>query len=248
MWHRVSWPKAFHWFQLGKSPSPRILSAFMTWWSFRSSALRGGRNFHGQIFLTFYGKRWAWERPFNFSKPTARYLYIYTWKLKTNTLLPDFSLPTKGSYEIQNGSGRFQTKGPRPLVFELKLSHLARFFAATWWPTPRHTQNLENEMFAGGTSSETFLIGKVNHENISKLGKSTRVFVGKASFLIRKYISFQTFGHKVWDPPGSSSKLNQSKMGVSKLRTQTITEGVDFNWETCVWIFRHTHTNIYVCI
>ena len=220
----------------------------MTWWSFRSPAPKRGRNFHGQIFSTFYGKRWAWERPFNFSKPTDRYLYIYTWKLKTNTLLPDFSLPTKGSYEIQNRSGRFQTKGPRPLVFELKLSHLARFFVATWWPTPRHTQNLENEMFAGGTSSETFLIGKVNHENISKLGKSTRVFVGKASFLIRKYISFQTFGHKVWDPPGSSSKLNQSKMGVSKLRTQTITEGVDFNWETCVWIFRHTHTNIYVCI
>ena len=188
---------------------------------------------------------------FNFSKPTDRYLYIYTWKRKTNTLFPDFSLPTKGSYDIQNGSGRFQTKGPRPLVFWIEIVPFGTIFCCELMThTKTHTQNLENEMFAGGTSSETFLMGKVNHENISRLGKSTRVFVGKASFLIRKYISFQTFGHKVWDPRGSSSKLNESKMGVSKLRTQTITVGVDFNWETCVYIYiyTHTYTNIYIYV
>ena len=69
MWHRVG----------GRSGVPlRILSAFMTWWSFRSSALRG----EGIFMVRFFYFLWqemglVTNGLFNFSKPTDQYLYLY---------------------------------------------------------------------------------------------------------------------------------------------------------------------------
>lgn len=80
-----------------------------------------GRNFMARFFYLF-GKRWAWERPFNFRSPRPN-IYIYTWKLKTNMLLPDFSCRQKEAIKSKVAPVDLKIKGPHPLVFELKLSH-----------------------------------------------------------------------------------------------------------------------------